>query len=257
VHLAADTPGTVTQDQIKALLREAVGAVPGLNNHHPWSWHSVATMIELRADLPPMTDPWRRTLLVDCGAVLLNIKMLSRGLGVHPVVRLLPNPTRPDLVATVRFEGQRPVTDRDRVLVTVMLAGSGRHNASAGSPAGLTAGTLISAMRRAAKSEQAWLAAQPMSSIPTEEIQAAPGDDEPSGTALIIGTVLDGSSAQLQAGQAAQRATLTAALLGVPVKRVRTMLSSDANRRAVRDLLGGGLWPQAVLHMDPDYSLHL
>ena len=250
MHLAADTPGTITRDQIDALLREAVGAVAGVNDHHPWSWHSDATTIELRADLPPVTDPWRRTLLVDGGAVLLNLRMLSRGLGVHPVVGLLPDPARRELVATVKFEGQRPVTDQDRVLVAVMLAGPTKHVPTAGSAAGVTSRTLISAMRRAAKTEQAWLAAQPMSSIAAETNQSA----EPSGTAMIIGTVLDGSSAQLQAGQAAQRVSLTAAVLGVPVKRERTLLCSDANRRAVRDLLGGGLWPQVLLHIDPDHS---
>jgi hypothetical protein len=67
---------------------------------------------------------------------------------------------------------------------------------------------------------------------------------------MIIGTVLDGSTARLQAGQATQRTIVTAAALGVPVIRVRTMLNTDVNRRAVRQLLGGGLWPQALLHTD-------
>jgi hypothetical protein len=69
---------------------------------------------------------------------------------------------------------------------------------------------------------------------------------------LIIGTLLDGSEAQVQAGQAAQRVMLNAAVLGTSVTPIRDVLRTDVHRLAVRTLLGGGLWPQAVLRTDAD-----
>jgi hypothetical protein len=247
VQYAAEKLGTITQNQVDDLLREAVGAVSGTDKGYAWSWGSDGIAIELRSELPQVTDPRRRLMLFAAGAVLLNLRILIRGVGVHAAVRLFPDPAQHDLVATVRLEGQRPVTEQDRTLVTILLSGAQPLQSPGTAPA-----VVISALRRAAKAEYAWLAAQPMSAVPVEAIHAEIpiGGGEPAGTALIIGTVLDGSGAQLQAGQAAQRVAVTAAALGVRASRVRTMLSSDSNRRAVRELLGGGLWPQVLMHTE-------
>ena len=64
---------------------------------------------------------------------------------------------------------------------------------------------------------------------------------------VMIGTVLDGPATRLQAGQALQRMRLTAAVGGVPVRAVPSALCSAVDRQAMRRLVGGGLWPQAVL----------
>ena len=82
--------------------------------------------------------------------------------------------------------------------------------------------SFLPALRRAAKAEQAWLAVQPMT--PVKAVDPANGGMPSTleGTVLIVGTVLDGPAARLQAGQAAQRVVLTAAALGVPITPLRS-----------------------------------
>ena len=230
--------GAITQGQIDALVSEAAAALP--DTDLGWSWAFDGTRIDLCAELPPVPHPTHRGALLATGAVLLNLRALIRGLGVHSSVRLQPDPNRADLVATIRLEGPRAVTDQDRSLVSAVLAGP-RERGVVGNTTSPAA--LIVAVRKAAKLEQAWLAVQPLTSV----FGAINGAGEQSaGTALIIGTVLDGLGAQLQAGQAAQRVVLTAAMMDQPVSPLRIVLQSNGNRRAVRELIGGGLWPQAV-----------
>jgi hypothetical protein len=213
-----------------------------------WSWHSTGTLVELRADLPPVADPWRRTLLLDVGTILLNLRMLIKGLGVHAAVRLFPDPGRRDLVATMTLRGPHRVTEQDRVFTAAVLSGGRPVRASAGFSSPL--GEPCAALRRAAKTEQAWLAVKPISTVlPATSTTADSGLE---GSALIIGTLLDGSEAQVQAGQAAHRVMLNAAVLGTSVTPIRDVLRTDVHRLAVRTLLGGGLWPQAVLRTDAD-----
>jgi hypothetical protein len=108
---------------------------------------------------------------------------------------------------------------------------------------------MFNTLRRAAKTEQARLAAEPITAVLSATSKAP--DSGPEGVALIVGTVPDGSGAQVHAGQASQRVILNAAVLGVPVTPLRDVLLTDAHRQAVRALLGGGLWPQAVLRTTP------
>ncbi len=243
MDIAAETPGTVTQDQVDALVREAAGTT---GSSHMWSWHSTGTLVELRVDLPPVADPWRRTVLLDVGAILLNLRLLIKGSGVHPAVRLFPDPGRRDLVATVALQGPRPVTEQDRALAAAVLSWGRRVRRPTGSSSPF--GAVFTALRRAAKTEQSWLAAQPITAV-LSAISEIP-ESLPEGTGLIIGTVLDGSEAQVHAGPAAQRVILNAAVLGVPVMPIRDVLRTDVNRLAIRTLLGGGLWPQALLRTD-------
>jgi hypothetical protein len=162
----------------------------------------------------------------------------------------MPDPERPDLVAEVRLDGPRAVTEQDRSLVAALLAGPPNWSPA---DAALTMAPMVSllpALRRAAKAEQAWLAVQPMT--PVKAVDGNGGMPSTlEGTVLIVGTVLDGPAARLQAGQAAQRVVLTAAALGVPITPLRSEWSTEGDRRRVRELIGGGLWPQAVLHPDP------
>src|SRR5947209_17518796 len=91
--------GTLTSDQVSAVLSAAVAA-PSLHNSQPWRFRCTASAIELYADEAqalPVADPDARELRIACGAALLNLRVAITGLGIHPVVRLLPDPYRPDL----------------------------------------------------------------------------------------------------------------------------------------------------------------
>ena len=236
--------------RLDAAVEEAMAAAVLTDCNAPWSLHRTQDTIELHGELPPLADPQHREMMLTGGAALLNLRILIRGLGMHPAVRAVPDPTRRDLIAVVRLEGSRPVTADDRALVDAVLHGVNRHPASSDPPvtASLAGTPLLTALRRAAKVEQAWLAVQPA------VLLAVPiGDEVPVGqsggtpTALIVGTVLDGPGARLQAGQAAQRVVLTAATAGVPVRPLPAVLNRPADRQTVRESIGGGLWPQAAL----------
>jgi len=171
---------------------------------------------------------------------------LVRGLGVHSSVRLLPDATQHDLIAAVRLEGPRPVTEQDRSMVAAVF---GSVPPQLPNDPVEPDGSTINTLRRVAKAEQAWLAVQTWADV----LGAIPNPDSMRsiGTALVIGTVLDGLGAQLQAGQATQRVALTAATMGRPAKTMPQVLQQAGNRHALRELIGGGLWPQAVLDLPP------
>jgi len=239
----------LTADRLDAAAKEAMAAA--VTGKDPaWSWHHTPDSIELLGDLPPLSDPQHREMMLTGGAALLNLRLLIRGLGVHPAVRAVPDPTRRDLIAVLRLEGPRPVSADDRAMVDAVLHGVNRR--PGGSEPSLTtpldAPPLITALRRAAKVEQTWLAVQPADegALPTGT-EGRGVEGAPASTMLIVGTVLDGPGARLQAGQAAQRVVLTAAMAHVPVRSLPAVLNRPADRQTIRQLIGGGLWPQAAL----------
>jgi nitroreductase len=149
--------GTLTSDQVRAVLSAATTA-PSLHNSQPWRFRCTPSAIELYADdtqLLPVADPDRRELRIGCGAALLNLRVAITGLGVHPVIRLLPDPHRPDLLATVRPQGRRPVTPEDLTLLAAMPRRRTNRKPFTSVPVPPRA---INNLRRAAKAEQAWLA---------------------------------------------------------------------------------------------------
>jgi len=240
----------VTADRLDAAVKQAMAAAATTDQNPAWSWYRTPDRIELLGQLPPLSDPQHRELMLTGGAALLNLRILIRGLGVHPAVRAVPDPTRRDLIAVVRLEGPRQVTADDRALVDAVLHGAkprpGSLEPSTAAP--LAGPPLITALRPAAKVEQTWLAVQPtaLQAVPIGDGTPAV-DRDPSATMLIVGTVLDGPGARLQAGQAAQRVLLTAATAGVPIRALPEVLNSPSDRQTIRESIGGGLWPQAAL----------
>lgn len=81
-----------------------------------------------------------------------------------------------------------------------------------------------------------------------DEDRAAPrGEDEP--TIAVITTFTDSPLAHLQAGQAMQLVLLAATARGLSASFVAPPVEVPARRRELRDLLGGVLWPQAILRL--------
>lgn len=80
--------------------------------------------------------------------------------------------------------------------------------------------------------------------------QRVPGKDfEPDPLIVVIGSVHDQPPAHLQAGQAMQRVLLTATTLGLSASFLSQVVEVPATRQQLRDLIGGGLWPQIVLRL--------
>ncbi|WP_081235862.1 Acg family FMN-binding oxidoreductase [Streptomyces viridosporus] len=90
---------------VEALLTAAVAA-PSIHNTQPWRFGMDAATgtVEVRADrrrILPFADPRARAQHLSVGAAVLNLRVAAAHCGWDPVVRLLPDPYQPDLLATV------------------------------------------------------------------------------------------------------------------------------------------------------------
>ncbi|MCE3553153.1 nitroreductase family protein [Pseudonocardia sp. RS11V-5] len=90
---------------VRAALALAARA-PSVHNSQPWRWEVGDRAVDLYADLTrwlPLTDTDGRDLVLSCGAALHHLQVALRGLGVASTVLRMPDPERPDLLATVRL----------------------------------------------------------------------------------------------------------------------------------------------------------
>ncbi|MGW3960641.1 Acg family FMN-binding oxidoreductase [Amycolatopsis sp. NPDC005003] len=73
--------------------------------------------------------------------------------------------------------------------------------------------------------------------------------DESDPLVVVIGSFDDTRLDQLRAGQAMQRVLLTATAAGLDASFISQPVEVTSVRNELRDLLGGGLWPQIVLRL--------
>jgi nitroreductase len=98
-------------DSAKRVLDAAVEAArwaPSVHNTQPWTFSVSEREIALRADTDRklrVGDAAGRELLISCGAALFTMRTVLRREGFEPVVRTLPDPDRPSLLATVGLGG--------------------------------------------------------------------------------------------------------------------------------------------------------
>lgn len=300
--------GALTSDQVRTVLSSAIAA-PSLHNSQPWRFRCTASAIELYADKHqalPAADPDARESRLACGAALLNLRVAVAGLGIHPVIRLLPDPHRRDLLATVRPQGHRQATPEELTLLAAIPRRRTNRRPFTSTP---VPPRLISTLRRAAKVEHAWLATMTPAQLPLLRSMVArahaiqrrdpafraewaawtgrpegepagvpasaggpapepqdewvlrdfsagtartrlPGKDfEPNPLIVTVGSFHDLPLAQLYAGQAMQRVLLTATAEGLSASFISQVVEVPTVRRQLRGLVGGGLWPQAVLRL--------
>ncbi|SEU26381.1 Acg family FMN-binding oxidoreductase [Nonomuraea wenchangensis] len=105
-------------DAVQAAL-EAARWAPSVHNTQPWSFAVSGDEIGLRADTERrlrVGDPAGRELLISCGAALFNLRTAIRRAGFEPVVRVLPDPDRPSLLALVRPGAEVEPDEHTRVL---------------------------------------------------------------------------------------------------------------------------------------------
>ncbi|MEV0068196.1 MULTISPECIES: hypothetical protein [unclassified Amycolatopsis] len=240
--------GRLSARQVRSVLLAAT-TPPPLHDTRPWRFLCTPGSIELHAG-PPAGG--RRGQLLDCGAALLNLRLAVKAQGCHPDVRLLPAATQPDLLAVVRPRGLEPVTPVDRRLIEAIRLRRGNRSPFS---AALVPPAVQRELRKAAELERAWLATIGDAQLPQlceimlpggaacTDFAAAPGR-----LLVAVGSLHDTPLAQLQAGQAVQRVLLTAAAAGLSAAHWSDTLT-PARRRDLRRLLGGGMWPQAVLRL--------
>ncbi len=78
---------------------------PSVHNTQPWTWRIVeGNALQLRADRRralPVSDPEGRNLVISCGAALHTAVVAAKARGLLALVERLPDPTEPDLLATI------------------------------------------------------------------------------------------------------------------------------------------------------------
>ncbi|MGW4489169.1 hypothetical protein ACWEOE_35700 [Amycolatopsis sp. NPDC004368] len=239
--------GRLSAHQVRSVLLVAT-TPPPLRDTRPWRFRCTPASIELYAGPCPGSQ---RARLLDCGAALLNLRLAVKAQGCHPDVRLLPAPGRPDLLAVVRPRGLEPVTPIDRRLVEAIRLHRGSHGPFT---AALVPTAVQRELRKAAELERAWLATIGDAQLPLlGEImfpaQATPAfDPSPERLLVVVGSLHDTPLAHLQAGQAVQRVLVTAATAGLSAAHWSDALTPP-RRRALRRLLGGGIWPHVLLRL--------
>jgi hypothetical protein len=239
--------GHLDEDQVRSVLHAAMAA-PSPHHSRSWRFHCTATSIELYAD-----EPDNRELVLSCGAALVNLRLAIRALGVHPAVRLLPDPRRTNLLAVVRPQGHTVVRSVDRELADAIF----RHRTDHGPHASPISLAVVAGLRQAAKTERAWLfTLRPAHLSILRGLVHQAQEDQHHDPVLVtepliavIGTFHDSPLARLQAGQAMQRVLLAATVAGLPASLLSQVVAVPATRKQLRELIVGGLWPQAVLRI--------
>ncbi|MER7756783.1 nitroreductase family protein [Kitasatospora sp. NPDC097643] len=103
-------PGQPLDDGIAHAIVAAASAAPSIHNSQPWRFRLDARqrVFEVFAAEPhtlPDPDLDARAVHLSVGAALCNLAAAAAHLGWEPVVRLLPRPDVPGLLATVRLAG--------------------------------------------------------------------------------------------------------------------------------------------------------
>jgi nitroreductase len=102
-----DAPPLST-DTLAACVRLAVAAT-SVHNSQPWRFRIHRDGIDVLADRTrqlDVIDPTGRELMISVGAAVFNLRVAIRHQRRVPEVRLLPDPSQPDLVATVHVGRQ-------------------------------------------------------------------------------------------------------------------------------------------------------
>ncbi|MCX4731418.1 nitroreductase [Streptomyces sp. NBC_01363] len=124
---------TLTDAVVTDLVADATAA-PSMHNAQPWLFrygHRGRTLV-LLADFErrmPEADPSTRALHVGCGAALLNLRVSAAHHGLDAATTLLPEPSDPVLLASVRLD-DRPEAPRgqtDEALRALHPAIADRH----------------------------------------------------------------------------------------------------------------------------------
>jgi hypothetical protein len=132
----------IPAESVAGLLATAARA-PSILNSQPWVFHVGTYAIDLYADQNRRLhgDRSGREMLISCGAALYGLRLAIRSIGYQPVVRVLPDPEHPSLLATVRLGEPSPVTGAERRIIDAIPHRHTHRGAFTGAP--LPRGLLI------------------------------------------------------------------------------------------------------------------
>jgi len=217
-------------------------------------------------------QPDHRELLLACGAALLNVRATIKMLGIHPAVRLMPDENQPDLLALVHPQAGVAAAPADVALAAAIAQRRTFRPLTGGIPV-----PMINRLRQAARVERTWLAILPPEQLAaahlghldgaagrqvdghidsvTAEVNgwgtdAGPSGARPNRMIAVIGSFHDTPLAWLQSGQGMQRVLLTADAAGLTTSMLSQIVRAVPTRKQLRTLIGGGVWPQAVVSLE-------
>jgi nitroreductase len=136
---------------------ETAALAPSLHNSQPWRFHVAGGAVELHADPErrlAVADPDGREQRIGCGAALFTLRLALVGRGVRPLVSLLPDRTRPEVLAVVRAGGRVRATPVQRDLLAAVPRRRTHRRAFDG---GVVESGARHDLVRAALEEGAWL----------------------------------------------------------------------------------------------------
>jgi len=131
---------------------------PSVHNTQPWRFGPGERYIDVYADAGRrlrVADPAGRELMISCGAAVFTLRVALRYLGWLPRARLLPDRSRPALVARVSWDEDQIAADAYEREMYAAVTARYTHRGGFG-PAPLPAGTLA-ALREEATREGAML----------------------------------------------------------------------------------------------------
>ena len=108
--LAAPAPSSTWSETAEFLLRSAVLA-PSSHNTQPWIFEVHEDRFDVYADMSrwlEVADADQRELRLSLGCALENLLLAAESVGLAPILRLFPEPERPELVATLRLHRRPP-----------------------------------------------------------------------------------------------------------------------------------------------------
>jgi nitroreductase len=271
--------GLSTEETLAVLA--TMSLAPSVHNSQPWRLRLLPDRIELHADLDralPATDPESRELRLSCGAALYNLRLALNGLGIRPLVTLLPGAAAPGALATIRRGGRVELTEETRALLQAVPVRRTNRRPFFDAPVPTAH---AQAMVRAAERERSWLhvvsdrvkrarlqdfvvrASRLQKADPAVQAEldkwdasehgapTASAEPHTEGDPLIVVlcSYYDGPLAELQSGQAMQRVLLAATTLGLSASFMSQPVEVRAIREELRHMLGGSLEPQTLLHI--------
>lgn len=124
-------------------LLAAAARAPSIHNTQPWRFRIEDRRVELYADPTRQlahADPDGREMLLSCGAALFGVRLGVRHLGYRAAVELLPDQSRPDLLARVNLGAAAPLTSGEQQLLAAVSRRHTHRGAFAAEP--LPAGLL-------------------------------------------------------------------------------------------------------------------
>ena len=248
----------LTAEQVDDLV-STVDRAPSPDDGRPWRIRVTPRAIELHAvadRTPPIAESDARAQRMACGAALFTLRLALHGHRIRPIVTLLPDRDRPDLLAVVHHGGTKePTPSQTRLLRAVSTFRTDHRPFGAGavSPPG------SHALRRAAIDEGAWLhlvhdepgrAAVRALVRRADRLPRAGGADlEEEPLIAVLTSHLSGRTAEVQVGQALARVLLTASATGLATSLLRQVVDVPRTREELRRLVGGTRPPQAVLRV--------